>query len=225
MQQRIDHLEYLIKRLIAQRQELPPNNVVCSQDGPKPENRFTTPTVTSDASDLARSAGTTVTDGVHSVYKGADGWYDVLQEVSRCFFSLSLSFSGFPSFSFSFQLLAHNFASYGDIRLIQTQINKLQECWDQTQDDQKGHNVDPDLLNMVDGAGLLFGHVKQIEMFEILATLPPKSEVDKLICTFFDRENFPITVVRKSRHGYVVLATSSPSLQQSYTSLRSCARY
>jgi hypothetical protein len=52
---------------------------------------------------------------------------------------------------------------------------------------------------MVDGSSLLFGQVKQIEMTEILATLPPKSEVDKLVCQFFDRETFPITVARKLR--------------------------
>ena len=52
---------------------------------------------------------------------------------------------------------------------------------------------------MVDGSSLLFGQVKQIELLEILATLPPKPEVDKLICQFFDRKTFPIIVARKLR--------------------------
>jgi hypothetical protein len=108
MQQRIDHLEGLVKRLIAQRQEIPPNNVVCSQDSPKPGTGFVITAVASDASAVACSAGTTVIDGVHSVYKGADDWYDVLQEVSRFSFFLL----------FSFRFLTHSFASYGDTRLI-----------------------------------------------------------------------------------------------------------
>ncbi|RFU24949.1 hypothetical protein B7463_g11387, partial [Scytalidium lignicola] len=153
MQQRIDQLEGLVKRLIAQRQEIPPNNVVYSQDSPKPGSGFVKTTVASAASDVACSTGTTVIDGVHSVYKGADDWYDVLQE-----------------------------------------INKLKKVWSQTQDDETDYNVYPTLSNTVDGSSLLFGTVKQIEMLEILATLPPKPEVDKLICQFFDRETFPITV-------------------------------
>jgi hypothetical protein len=98
MQQRIDHLEGLVKRLMAQRQDIPPNNVVCSQDSPKPGTGFVMTAVASDASDVACSAGTTVIDGVHSVYKGVDDWYDVLQEVSRFLFS----FSFLILFSFSF---------------------------------------------------------------------------------------------------------------------------
>jgi hypothetical protein len=95
MQQRIDQLEGLVKRLIAQHQEFPPNNEVYSQDGPKPGTGHLMTTVASDASVVASSAGTTVIDGVHSVYKGADNWYDVLQEVSYCvfFFSSLLLFS------------------------------------------------------------------------------------------------------------------------------------
>jgi hypothetical protein len=52
---------------------------------------------------------------------------------------------------------------------------------------------------MVDGSSLLFAQAKQIEMQEILATLPPKPEVDNLISQFFNRETFPITVARKLR--------------------------
>jgi hypothetical protein len=99
MQQRIDHLEGLVKRLIAQRQEIPPNKVVCNKDSPKPGTGFVMTAVASDASDVACSAGTTVIDGVHSVYKGAD------QSFSFFFFS-------------SFHFFTHSFASYGDIRLI-----------------------------------------------------------------------------------------------------------
>lgn len=96
MGQRIDHLEGLVKSLIAQQQGTPPNNVTRSQDSQKPG----TGTVASDASDVARSTGTTVIDGVYSVYKGVDDWYDVLQEVSRFlfyFFSIPILFFSFLS--------------------------------------------------------------------------------------------------------------------------------
>ncbi|KAK9482003.1 hypothetical protein V1527DRAFT_55070 [Lipomyces starkeyi] len=83
MQQRIDHLEGLVKRLIAQRQEIPQHNVACSQDSAKPGTGFVRTAVASDASDVPFSAGTTVIDGLHSVYKGADDWYDVLQEINK----------------------------------------------------------------------------------------------------------------------------------------------
>lgn len=86
MQQRIDYLEDLVKRLLAQQQEIPPNNVACSQDSPKPGTGFVMNAVASDASDVASTAGTTVIDGVHSVYKGVDDWSDVLQEVIHFLF-------------------------------------------------------------------------------------------------------------------------------------------
>ncbi len=105
MRQRIDHLEGLVKRLIAQRQEIPPNDVVCSQDSPKPGTGFVMTTVASDASDVACSAGTTVIDGVHSVYKGADDWSDVLQEVGRFPLSPPPFFFLFPFLSFPFLML------------------------------------------------------------------------------------------------------------------------
>ena len=92
MQQRIDHLEGLVKRLIAQRQEIPPNNVVRSRDSPKPGTGVVMTGVASDASDMACSAGKMVINGVHSVYRGADDWYDVLQEVSLFVFSFSSPF-------------------------------------------------------------------------------------------------------------------------------------
>jgi hypothetical protein len=95
MQQRIDQLESLVKRLIAQSQEIPPNNMVCNQESPNPGTRFVTPAVAPDASDVASGAGITVIDGVYSVYKGEDDWYDVLQEVRYFAFLLCSSFLSF----------------------------------------------------------------------------------------------------------------------------------
>ena len=82
-------------------------------------------------------------------------------------------------------------------RLNANQINELKKVWDHTSEDEAGYIVHPTLSNTVDGSSLLFGHVKQIEKLEILATLPPKPEVDKLISLFFDRKTFPITVARE----------------------------
>lgn len=75
MQNRIDQLEDLVKRLIAHQQQNQSQEAVESASWAKD--------AVSDASDSASSPGKTVIDGVHSVYKGADDWYDVLQEVSR----------------------------------------------------------------------------------------------------------------------------------------------
>lgn len=74
MQQRINHLEDLVKNLIAQKQKAP-----ITADGVE-----TGPSVkdsVSNTSESTRSPGKTVIDGGHSVYKGAEDWYDVLQEV------------------------------------------------------------------------------------------------------------------------------------------------
>ncbi|KAE8557032.1 hypothetical protein EYB25_001738 [Talaromyces marneffei] len=147
MQQRINHLEDLVKNLIAQNQKLPitPEGV---ETGPSFKDSI------SDASDSTHSPGKTVIDGGHSVYKGAEDWYDVLQE-----------------------------------------INKLKQVWSESQDAQPEYNVPPTLSNMVDGSSLLFGQVQRTDKIELLTTLPPKHQVDKLIHHFFDRDNFPISIV------------------------------
>lgn len=89
MKQRIDHLESLVKRLITQHHEVPPppESVIHSRDSLEVGTKALVTPVPSDASDVA-CASTTVIDGVHSVYKGADDWYEVLQEVRLFFFSL-----------------------------------------------------------------------------------------------------------------------------------------
>lgn len=92
MQQRINHLEDLVKNLIAQNQNAPitPEAV---ETGPSFKDSV------SDASESTHSPGKTVIDGGHSVYKGAEDWYDVLQEVSdhSSFFLSSCTYSNFPS--------------------------------------------------------------------------------------------------------------------------------
>lgn len=77
MRQRIDHLEGLVKRLIAERLNPSP-----------PRNNMTDANETSKAaavpaSDVLQVAGPskTVTDGVRSMYQNANDWQAVLQEV------------------------------------------------------------------------------------------------------------------------------------------------
>jgi hypothetical protein len=74
IRQRIDHLENLVKKLITERQQVAPpsNNLVYTPESSEPRP--------SDAQDVV-GAGTTVMDGIHSVYVGGDDWHAVLQEV------------------------------------------------------------------------------------------------------------------------------------------------
>jgi hypothetical protein len=90
MQRRIEHLEGLIKRLIGEHQESSPSSVVSSQGSTEPARAagFGTTAGPLNASDVVCSAGTTVIDGVHSVYKGTNDWHDVLQEVGHSLFSI-----------------------------------------------------------------------------------------------------------------------------------------
>lgn len=76
MQQQIDHLEDLVKSLIAQHQVIPGKDLGTALG----------PTLEVSESSSVISEGdthTTIVDGVHSVYKGKADWYEVLQEVCR----------------------------------------------------------------------------------------------------------------------------------------------
>jgi len=77
MQQRIDHLEGLVKKLLAERQDLSANNTSHSQGG---QVGTEINPVATDASNAARGPSTTVIDGI-SAYEGAYDWHDVLEEV------------------------------------------------------------------------------------------------------------------------------------------------
>lgn len=84
MRQRIDNLEGLVKKLIAERQQ-PPSLVADAAptpalEGSRPEEDLSLSDVSSKLQDVA-GAGKTVMDGIHSVYVGGDDWYAVLQEV------------------------------------------------------------------------------------------------------------------------------------------------
>jgi hypothetical protein len=95
MQQRIDRLETLVKTLIAQCQQKSlledsplPNNGVQYRYNPRHETRFDVAAGMSDASTMPHNGGTTVVNEHHSVYKAANDWSDVIQEVRGCFSQL-----------------------------------------------------------------------------------------------------------------------------------------
>ncbi|PYI07762.1 hypothetical protein BO78DRAFT_312307 [Aspergillus sclerotiicarbonarius CBS 121057] len=73
MKQRIDHLEELVKKLIGEREVGEPS----TPESQKGESNM----VRSGASEVA-CAGTTVMDGVRSVYRAGDEWEDVLLEIN-----------------------------------------------------------------------------------------------------------------------------------------------
>lgn len=75
MQQRINHLEDLVRNLIAQN-----HNAPITPEGVETGGSFKDSVI--DASESIHSPGKTVIDGGHSVYKGAEDWYDILQEVN-----------------------------------------------------------------------------------------------------------------------------------------------
>ena len=82
MQQRIDRLEGLVKTLMSQAQTVPSSGI-----SDLPHNTLTPDSGNEslegkdDESAIPFNLGTTVVNGGHSVYKAADNWSDVLQEV------------------------------------------------------------------------------------------------------------------------------------------------
>ncbi|KFA67837.1 hypothetical protein S40285_08750 [Stachybotrys chlorohalonatus IBT 40285] len=83
MGQRIDQLEQLVKRLISERQTVPPTGI-CDLDYLSAETTKSQ-VMSPEASDADASpgAGMTIMEGDHSVYHGADDWYVVLQEINE----------------------------------------------------------------------------------------------------------------------------------------------
>jgi hypothetical protein len=46
----------------------------------------------------------------------------------------------------------------------------------------------------IDGTSLLFTEVAPIERLEILSSLPPRTETERLVSWFFDHQSFPVSV-------------------------------
>lgn len=85
MRQRIDHLEDLVKRLAAERLPVSPpssHHTVATRtaESSDAETGLTCAPTTPDSQDKS-GVGSTVMEGVHSVYLGGDDWHVVLQEV------------------------------------------------------------------------------------------------------------------------------------------------
>lgn len=93
MRHRIDNLEDLVKRLIAERQQVssPGKNLVYTPESPQPESALTTSSAVVSDAQVVAGVGETVIDGMHSVYLGGDDWYNVLQEVVHYLSSPSLT--------------------------------------------------------------------------------------------------------------------------------------
>jgi len=88
MQQRIDHLENLVKKLMSQGQETShfedstlPKTGSGSLEVPASVIGAGKASATEDASAMASRAGMILINGGQSVYKATNDWSDVLQEV------------------------------------------------------------------------------------------------------------------------------------------------
>lgn len=109
VRQRIDHLENLVKNLLAERQQTSSvsMHMAYTPESPGTQAGLAVSPAVSDAQDVA-GAGKLVMDGTHSVYRGGDDWYAVLQEVGifatliviqpQCIFAL-ITARSFPSFA------------------------------------------------------------------------------------------------------------------------------
>ena len=69
--------------------------------------------------------------------------------------------------------------------------------WNQTEDTYDPTDYELQ-RGLVDGPLILSGKVRQIEFSELLATLPPKPQVDRLIRQFFDCKTFGLPTHRKT---------------------------
>ena len=102
MQQRIDHLENLVKMLTVQNQELsqshPPNYEFRNHNGLGSTTKSNVLAGTKDALNIPHSTGTTVISRGQSVYKSANDWSDLLQEVRYYSFDFLLSTPYFTTF-------------------------------------------------------------------------------------------------------------------------------
>ncbi|KIW17786.1 hypothetical protein PV08_04981 [Exophiala spinifera] len=74
------------------------------------------------------------------------------------------------------------------------EIKEIKKTWSQEQDDESEDSIRPNASHAADGSSLLFQQVKPVERMDILSALPPKTQADRLVSYFFDRQSFPISV-------------------------------
>ena len=104
MQQRIDHLENLVKTLTVQNQELsqshPPNDELWNHNSLGSTTKSNVLAGTQDALNMPTSTGTTLINRGQSVYKSVNDWSNLLQEVRYYSFDLLLSTPHFAVFKY-----------------------------------------------------------------------------------------------------------------------------
>ncbi|KAK8115340.1 hypothetical protein PG999_007409 [Apiospora kogelbergensis] len=158
MHQRIDHLEDMVKKLIADREQASQPSVSSASASESPvSGPASALVVASCGPENSTVCPKTMIDGAHSVYVGGQDWYSVLQE-----------------------------------------INELKKTWGQEQEREADPYLQLALPHTVDGTSLLFSQANPIDRVEILSSLPPKLEASRLVNYFFDHDEFPISVPRRS---------------------------
>ncbi|RDW68117.1 hypothetical protein BP6252_09513 [Coleophoma cylindrospora] len=75
------------------------------------------------------------------------------------------------------------------------EVQALKSTWDQVQSDDLMHSVDES--NVPDGPSLLYGLASPIELSEILASIPSKTAVDKMLRVFFNFDNPTVPTLRQ----------------------------
>lgn len=168
--QRIEQLERLVKQLVSERASVETDD--SQRNGDTSRSVGGDVQKTPPGARASDSNGKLIVDGTHSVFHGGNDWQLVLEEV--------------------IDMPDSNPHYLSDWR----QIGHIKETLGQEQGQQAGycfHHAPPSSL---DGSSLLFTEVAPIERLEILSTLPPRTETDRLITWFFDWQNFPVSVPR-----------------------------
>jgi hypothetical protein len=76
-------------------------------------------------------------------------------------------------------------------------VSEMKRYWNQSQDDISEKSTQQTLSYYVDGSAFLSGKKDAVNGTDLLAALPPRSEVDNLIRQYFDHKNFAIPTVRE----------------------------
>jgi hypothetical protein len=85
-------------------------------------------------------------------FQAADDWHDVLREVS---------------------------SGDSNLSLLTAVGNELKKIWKDGQEEGEGDHYE--LSNAVDGTSLLFSQLQRADVAEVIASLPPKPEIDRQI--------------------------------------------